>query len=253
MPRSIVSRRGLLAAATASTIGLLPKEALAAPLVIGSEDYPPYAFSFRGGRKGFDVERVSMALDLIHMRPIHRSMVRSALFAGLEDGTVDLAFPFTRTPVRESKYIISGALHTNRFVLAKRTADAHEPMGLESLAGMRVAVTDRHRYPAAFDALTNITRVSCSSLDLAVRRLGYGRVDAVIGDLSAMAGIVHHEGLEHKVRISSTIIAAGPAYALFPKSRAALATSFADALKKLEAAGKFKDVESRFPMVEPPK
>ena len=134
-----------------------------------------------------------------------------------------------------------------------RKEDAKEPVTLGAIAGLRVAVTDRHRYPAAFDALTNITRVSCSSLNLAIRRLGYGRVDAVIGDYTAMQAMVMAEGLENKIHVSPEIVGSGNAFVLFPKSRAALAKAFDDTLKSLEAAGKFKDLESRFPTVEPPK
>jgi ABC-type amino acid transport substrate-binding protein len=194
-----------------------------------------------------------MVLEALHYRPVQHSMVRSGLFKGLDEATVDLAFPFTETPLRVQKYLLSGKLHTNRTVLAVRTEDAKEPVGLAAIAGLRVGVTDRHRYPPAFDALQNITRVGCSSLNLAIRRLSYGRVDAVIGDRSAMEAITFAEGLEHKVHVSQEIVGAGPAYALFPKSRAALAAAFGDTLRRLEAEGKFKDLEERFPSVEPPK
>ncbi len=251
-----LTRRLFLLAGTAfGGIAALSKDAFAfaAPLVIASEDYPPYAFNVRGRREGFDVEKVAMVLEALKYRPVQRSMPRTPLFKGLEDATVDLGFPFTETPLRKQKYLISGKLHTNRTVLAVRTEDAKEPLTLASLAGLRVGTTDRHRYPAEFDALTNITRVGSSSLNLAIRRLSYGRVDAVIGDLSAMEATAYSEGLEHKIHVSHQVISAVPAYALFPKSRAAFAAEFGDMLAKLDAAGKFKEIEAKYPAVEPPR
>ena len=250
--RELITRRTFLIAAAATSV-FLPRDARAAPLVIGSEDYPPYAFNFRGGRRGYDVEKVTMVLEELKYRPLQRSMIRAALFKGLEEDVVDVAFPFTETPLRLQKYIVAGALHNNRSVLAMRKDEAKEPMTLESIAGLRVAVTERHRYPAAFESLTNITRVPCSSLNLAVRRLSYGRVDAVIGDRTAMDSMVQVEGLEHKIHVSPQSLGSGTAYCLFPKSHVALATAFNDTLKRLAAAGRFKDLEARFPSVDPPK
>jgi ABC-type amino acid transport substrate-binding protein len=245
-----LSRRRLLLAAG---VGLLARDARASVLMVASEDYPPYAFNFRGQRKGYDVEKIAMVLEALRYRPVQHSLVRSALFKGLDEGTIDIAFPFTETPLRVQKYLLVGPLHTNRTVLAVRKDDVQEPVGLESIAGLRVGVTDRHRYPPAFDALQNITRVSCSSLNLAIRRLSYGRVDAVIGDRSAMEAIAYAEGLENQVRVSPNLIAAGPAYVLLPKSRGDLAASFRDVLHKLDAEGKFKELGSRYPSVDPPK
>ena len=257
MSRSVLSRRAFLTAATAS-IAVLPGSAEAGtlvvpPLVIASEDYPPYAFNFRGHRKGYDVDKVTMVLDELRLRPVHRSMTRTGIFGGLDEATVDLGFPFTQTPLRTQKYLLVGPLHTNRFVLAMRSADAKGPLTYASLAGLRVGVTDRHRYPPEFDALENITRISSTSLTSALRRLGYGRVDAVIGDRSAMEAIVQAEGLEHQLTVSTSVLAAGPAFVLFPKSRAALAQAFGDALHRLDAASRFKEIDARYPMVEPPK
>jgi polar amino acid transport system substrate-binding protein len=253
MGRLHLSRRIFLFAAAATGIGALPRDARAGVLKVASEDYPPYAFSFRGQRKGYDVEKITMILEALRYRPVQHSMVRSAMFQGLDEGTVDLAFPFTQTPVRLQKYLLVGPLHTNRTVLAVRTDDAKEPVGLEALAGLRVGVTDRHRYPPEFDALQNITRVSCSSLNLAIRRLSYGRVDAVVGDRSAMEAIAYEEGLENQVHVSPNVIAAGPAYILLPKSHTALAAAVGDVLHRLDAAGKFAELATRYPSVEPPR
>ncbi len=254
-----ITRRNFLSA-TAVTVGGLSLEGLAradalieAPLRIASEDYPPYAFNLRGSRHGFDVEKVTMVLDALRHRFIQTPMMRTALFQGLDEATVDLGFPFTETPVRLQKYIVAAPLHTNRTAFAMRTSDVKGPIGLDSIAGLRVGVTDRHRYPAAFDAMQNITRVSCSSLNLAIRRLDYERVDAVIGDLSAMKSIVSVEGLEHKITVSTNAIGSANAFVLFPQSRHELAAAFTETLARLQAEGKFKDLEARFPTVEPPR
>jgi polar amino acid transport system substrate-binding protein len=253
MSGPVISRRTFVVA-TAAVVALLPKGARAAErLLVTSEDAPPYAFNYRGHRKGFAVEKVARVLDALHIRDVDHSMTRTAMFKGLDDDTIDLAFPFTETPLRKQKYLLVGPLYTTRFVLAVRTEDGQEPVGLPFIEGKRVGLVDRHRYPAAFDAVQNTTRLPCSSLTLALRRLSYGRVDAVIGDRSSMQANILSLGLEEQIHVSPNAIASVPTYVLFPKSRATLAAAFGDVLHKMEAAGNFKDLETRYPTVDPPK
>jgi polar amino acid transport system substrate-binding protein len=253
MGERFLTRRTFLAAAGASGLTLLSGRASAGALVVGSEDYPPYAFNYRGQRKGYDVEKVTAVLDELRMLPVQRAMDHSALFDGLNESSVAMAFPFVETAERKAKYIYLGPLHVTRTVFAMRTGEAKEPITLDSLANLRVSVVSGHRYPDAFEALTNITRVPTPSMILALRRLTYGRVDAVIGDYSSLREMVTTEGLSRQITVSSNVLVSRAAYALAPKSQAAFAHEFAEVLRKLQSNGRFKALDEKYPSVEPPR
>ncbi len=250
------TRRELLVATAATAASLLVSQAVRAEgpatgaLTVASEDYPPYAFNRRGHREGFDVAKVQLVLADLRLRAVQYPMLREAMLTALDEEKADFAFPFNRTAERAAKYILVGPLHQSNTVLAVPRADAKEPVGLSSLSGRRVGVTLGHAYPAAFEAATDFTRISCSSYTLAMRRLADGLVDAVIGDRAVMEHLASTEGLQHKIFVSRTSLAKGPSYCLFPRSRARLAASFEEALHRLEAAGKFKDLTLSYPTVE---
>jgi polar amino acid transport system substrate-binding protein len=249
------TRRELLLVTAASILVSRAARAEGAPsgaLAVASEDYPPYAFNRRGHREGFDVAKVQMVLADLRLRAVQYPMLREAMLVTLDDGKMDLAFPFNRTAERAAKYILVGPLHQSNTVLAVSKADAKEPVGMSSLTGRRVGVTLGHTYPAAFEAANDFTRVPCSSYTLAMRRLADGLVDAVIGDRAVMDHLASTEGLQHKIYVSKTSIAKGPSYCLFPKSHAELAAQFEEALHRLEAAGKFKELAESYPTVEVP-
>ena len=222
----------------------------ASSAMVASEDYPPYAFNRRGRREGYDVAKVQMVLDELRLRPIHYPMLRQAMFTALDEGTVDMAFPFNRTPERAAKYILVGPLHLSSTVLAVAASEAKDTLGLDFLRGRRVGVTVGHTFPPAFEAQQDYTRVPCSSYTLAIRRLAYGRVDAVIGDRAVMEYLVATEGLRKAIHVSKTPIASGPSYCLFAKSHAALAASFEETLGRLQAAGKFNELAQAYPTVK---
>lgn len=239
--------------ATASASLLVSHVADAASsATVASEDYPPYAFNRRGRREGYDVAKVQMVLDELKLRAISYPMLRAGMFTALDEGTMDIAFPFNRTPERAAKYILVGPLHEGTTALAVAAADANAAIGLDFLTGRRVGVTVGHTYPAAFEAKQDFTRVPCSSYTLAMRRLAYGRVDAVIGDRAVMEYLVETEGLRKAIHVSKSSLATGPSFCLFPKSRAALAASFEQALARLQAAGRFSELGQLYPTVKAP-
>lgn len=240
-----LTRRELLLATSA--LVLLPRRARAQSAIVGSEDhYPPFTFNRRGRRCGYDVEKVELVLDEIRYRAVHHSLLRRAMLEGLDEGTVDMAFPLVGTPERMQKYIMVGPLHMGTTTVALRTSDTTDPASIAALAGRRVGVVEGWIYTPEFDAATNIEKVSCSSLTLAVRRLAAGRVDATIGDRVALAHLIKTEGLSHALRLSAVTYGHGPRYVAFPRSRAALAAQFKDALARLDAAGRFADLDARY-------
>ena len=242
---SMVVSRTARAQSTAPT-------AIPSAVTVASEDYPPYAFNRRGHREGFDVAKVQMVFDELRLRAVHYPMLREGMFSALDEGKADIAFPFNRTAERAAKYILVGPLHQSNTVLAVAASDAKEPVGLGSLAGRRVGVTSGHSYPASFEAARDFTRVPCSSYTLAMRRLADGLVDAVVGDRAVMEHLVAAEGLRQKIYVSRTSIEKGPSFCLFPKSRAQLAASFEETLRRLDAAGRFNQLALSYPRVESP-
>jgi polar amino acid transport system substrate-binding protein len=167
------------------TIGLclawLSLPALAAPLRLVSNAWPPYA-SLDLPQNGLATDLVRTALARAGYASEYLEVPWARVLHGLQQGEYDIAITAWYSEERQVYGEFSDPYLTNRIRLIARKANPIDFHTLPDLYPYAIAVVRGYAYSPAFDADERLQKVGVTGFETALRMLWAGRVDVALED-----------------------------------------------------------------------
>jgi diguanylate cyclase (GGDEF)-like protein/PAS domain S-box-containing protein len=253
--RRILIVMGLMAAVALSTRAQTAPPAAARPKLVYAGDayFPPFEYRDANGQaQGFNIQLVTMAADEAGYDVEFRLGPWSAAVAALDDGTADLA-AVAYSGERAERYDLLSPIWNMNISLLFPPGRSTYPVGLEDLAGERVALLERGLIHETLMKMPEARRPKfrlCADQFEAVQKLIAGEASAVAGNGLALRHIAAQFGLRNLVEVD---VASTSYYLVAMKGRSGDLKPFVDALERIRASPRMSAVvESTLTLAPPP-
>lgn len=168
----------------------------------------------------------------------------------VSDGRYHILPAIWSTPEREKKLLFTEPILASRVVVVSRKESAHNVNKLKDLSGLTIGVGRGWGYPKEFLEDTNFTKQPVSDLTLNVKKLIFGRVDAIVGEVYAVRYTLlkHFPEHESKLHYSTWSIQEKPLRVAITREHVnhkVITKRFNNALKEMEHDGTLEDIISK--------
>lgn len=182
---------------------IAPMGAMADPLRLGSDRWPPFTDEAPQDRYAIDLVEAALARAEVEARTEILADFESVLDA-LKTGRLDGSPAIWRTKEREAFLVFSRPYLENRLVLLGRKFDAPGARGLADLAGKRIGIVAGYRYGKEVSSAQGPSFVRGASDQENLDRMMRGEVDFILAD-----ELIVHEMFEVHGRRADELLAAG--------------------------------------------
>ena len=222
-------------------------------LIAGAGDYRPYNIVEGDQVSGMDFEVIETILDKMGCGLKKVPLPWARHLNAMQNGTVDIATPVTKTPERETF-----ARFTEAYILANEvlfvrhdTKAAYDSLAAFFEAGNRLGVIREYAYGGAYPALseTHADQIEMTdSLELNLKQLLIGRVDAILGETYVVSAEINKLRIGDKVRATDVVVASEPNYIMFARKSVpeAFVAAFDAELQALKDSGEFERITEKY-------
>lgn len=250
---------GLSIIAIGICFGLLPERALSeecprgGTLIAGAADYRPYNIVEGDKVRGMDFEVIETILGRLGCDLVKVPLPWTRHLNALRIGTVDIATPVTKTPGREEfAYFSAPYIQADEVLFVRvENVDTHGSLDDFFLNDKRLGVVRDYAYGGSFPALSEAYPhliETTDSLELNIRQLELGRVDAILGETYVVASVIQSLGLSKVIKPTEVIVASEPNYIMFSKQSVSrdFVAAFSRELQILQQNGEFDRITARY-------
>jgi len=222
-------------------------------LIAGAGDYRPYNIVEGQKVSGMDFEVIEAILDKMGCGLTKVPLPWARHLNAMKNGLVDIATPVTKTPERESF-----ARFTEPYIIANEvlfvTEDAvasYDSLGAFFEAGNRLGVIREYAYGGAYPALSETYAgqiETTDSLELNLKQLMLGRVDAILGETYVVAAEIAKLRLGDKVKATDVVVASEPNYIMFARKSVPedFVSAFNAELQAMKDSGEFERITEKY-------
>ncbi|WP_422377546.1 substrate-binding periplasmic protein [Roseibium sp.] len=222
-------------------------------LLAGASDYRPYQKVEGKDVSGMDVEVLEAVLGKLGCSLKIDALPWARHLKGIQDGSVDIASPVSKTEERESY-----AHFTSPYVNARQllfVAPGNETASVDLTAffagGGKLGAIREYAYGGDYMTLkeTHAGQVDeTDSLESNLKKLAAGRVDATLGEEFVVGAEIKRLGLGDKVVASETVISSDPSYFMFSKASVPeeFVAAFSAELQKMKDNGEFDAIIAKY-------
>jgi polar amino acid transport system substrate-binding protein len=161
----------------AALVALLATPAVAEPLRLVTEDYPPYAFRENGVLKGTSVEQIEHMMKATGQEHTIEMMPWARALALAETQPMHCVFTTTHNAERHGKFKWVEPLLWGRTLLIRRAGSPVDPADLEAASGYRVGAT-RGDFTVDLLKAAGFAKLDLvTDFNLSLKKLLAGRID----------------------------------------------------------------------------
>tara|TARA_R110000764_G_C10916188_1_gene373296 strand:+ start:101 stop:793 length:693 start_codon:yes stop_codon:yes gene_type:complete len=224
--------------------------ALAEPLNIVSEAWPPYIYEEAGTLKGVDYDVTNRVLDQLGYKPHWQLMPWRRALHSTANGSADAILDISPNPAREQQYIFPNEpLSRSESVLFYHTDRPHQFSGLQDLRGLKIGVSAGYVYGnPEFMHADYFSREPAATTEASLLMLMHERVDMVIMNKRTGLFTARQLGLEQQLTHHPLVISSGALFLAFHRSpdMAALAKRFSSSLSTFKRSSEYLEILQRY-------
>ncbi|MEH6491485.1 substrate-binding periplasmic protein [Halopseudomonas sp.] len=224
--------------------------ALAAPLHIVSEAWPPYIYEEAGVLKGVDYDVTNRVLNELGYEAQWQLMPWRRALYDTASGSADAILDITPNPEREPQYIFPAEpLSHSESVLFYHIDRPHQFTGLQDLRGLKIGVSAGYVYGnPEFMHADYFSREPAANTEASLLMLMRERVDMVIMNKRVGQFTLRKLGLDQQVAYHPLVISSGALFLAFHRSpdMAALAKRFSSNLSTFKRSGEYLQILQRY-------
>ncbi|MEH6686363.1 MAG: transporter substrate-binding domain-containing protein [Halopseudomonas sabulinigri] len=233
---------------------LMCRCALAEPLDIVSEAWPPYIYEDRGQLRGVDYEVTNRVLSQLGYQARWRLMPWRRALYNTSIGRADAILDISPNPQRRQEYIFSSEpLSISESVLFYRKDRPHRFTELHDLKGLKVGVSAGYVYGnPEFMSADYFSREPTASAQACLSMLMLGRIDMVMMNKRAGLFTLRQLALEDKIDHHPLVVSSGPLFLAFhqtPELRQ-LSERFSTALSTFKGSNEYLQILQRYGLSE---
>jgi len=233
---------------------LLCQNALAEPLNIVSEAWPPYIYEVDGQLQGVDYDVANQVLGQLGYETRWQLMPWRRALHDTASGRADAILDISPNPEREQTYIFtSEPLSSSESVLFYRKDSPHPFDGVQDLRGLRVGVSAGYVYGnSEFMNAEYFSREPAASNEACLLMLKHERVDMAIMNKRVGLFTLHQLGLQQQIAQHPLVVSSGPLFLAFHQrpELAELARRFSSALRAFKASSAYPQILQRYGLSE---
>lgn len=226
-------------------------------LIAGAGDYRPYNIVEGNAVSGMDFEVIETILNKMGCRLTKVPLPWARHLNAMQNGTVDIATPVTKTPDREAfahftaPYIVADEI---LFVTAG-TRPRYKSLASFFEQGNRLGVIREYAYGGNFPKLKEAYSgqiETTDSLELNLKQLVLGRVDAILGETFVVSAEIAKLRLADKIKATDVVVASEPNYIMFAKKSvpAEFVAAFDAELQAIKDSGDFERITGKYRSAE---
>lgn len=258
--RSLKAFRQAALIMVASVCGLmaaLPAQAVDCPrggtLIAGAGDYRPYNIVEGDKVSGMDFEVIEAILDKMGCSLTKVPLPWARHLNAMQNGLVDIASPVTITPERESfaRFTAPYFVADEILFVAKGTTPAYDSLQSFFEQGNRLGVIREYAYGGVFPALSAAYAgqiETTDSLELNLKQLMLGRVDAILGETYVVTAEINKLRAGDKIKPTEVVVASEPNFIMFAKKSvpADFVAAFNAELQAMKKNGEFDRITEKY-------
>lgn len=209
----------------------------AAPLLIVTDPWAPYAYTEDGQPAGMDLEVTTQVFERMGVQVQWEFVPWRRALAMVEQGRADGVLDIFWTAARDSDLLYPGEpLSDAQFVLYQANARPHTFSHLDDLKGLKIGVVAGYDYGTAFMQHPGFERESAATEAANFGKLLLGRLDLLVTDRRTGAYAVRRQGLQRQVSPLPGSISERPQYLALRRAPGmqALAERFSDELRRFK-------------------
>jgi len=240
----------LLGAGTAVQAAECPRDGT---LIVGAGDYRPHHIVEGNTVTGMDFEVLEAVLGKLGCSLDVQVLPWARHLKGLEEGTVDVASPVTKTPEREEFAAFSSVyVHAvERLFVRPGQEDSFPDLKSFFENGEKLGVIREFAYGGGYDDLktTHAAQIEeVGEMSSNIKKVAAGRLTATIGDEFVTASDIKAAGMTGQVVPASTAISSYQLYFMFSKKSvpAEFVTAFNAELEKMQGNGEFDAITAKY-------
>ncbi|WP_428647631.1 substrate-binding periplasmic protein [Roseibium sp.] len=249
----------LLIGALTLCLALLAAEARAmdcprdGTLIAGAGDYRPYQIVEADNVSGMDFDVIEAILEKMGCSLKKVPLPWARHLKAMQNGQVDIASPVTMTPERAAfarftkPYIVANEV----LFVAADTDVTYDNLAAFFSKGYRLGVIREYAYGGDYPDLRDIYAgqiETTDSLELNLKQLLLGRVDAILGETYVVSAEIRKLRLAGKVKSTGVVVASEPNYIMFARKSvpAAFVAAFDAELQAMKANGAFDRITEKY-------
>ncbi|XYK80287.1 MAG: substrate-binding periplasmic protein [Labrenzia sp.] len=222
-------------------------------LIAGAGDYRPYNIVEGEEVRGMDFEVIETILGKLGCDLVKVPLPWTRHLNALRNGTVDIATPVTKTPEREAfAYFSAPYIQADEVLFVRaENVDTYESLGDFFQNDKRLGVVRDYAYGGSFPALSeaypHLIEMT-DSLELNLKQLELGRVDAILGETYVVTSEIQSLGLSKVIKPTNAIVASEPNYIMFSKRSVSqdFVAAFSKELQTMQENGEFDRITARY-------
>jgi len=222
-------------------------------LIAGAGDYRPYNIVEGEEVRGMDFEVIETILGKLGCDLLKVPLPWTRHLNALRNGTVDIATPVTKTPEREGfAYFSVPYIQADEVLFVRaENVDTYESLGEFFQNGKRLGVVRDYAYGGSFPALSEVYPQlieMTDSLELNLKQLELGRVDAILGETYVVTSEILSLGLSKVIKVTNAVVASEPNYIMFSKKSVSqdFVAAFSKELQTMQENGEFDRITARY-------
>ncbi|ASP33456.1 ABC transporter substrate-binding protein [Labrenzia sp. VG12] len=222
-------------------------------LIAGAGDYRPYNIVEGDTVSGMDFEVIETILNKMGCRLTKVPLPWARHLKAMQNGTVDLATPVTKTPDREAfAHFSEPYINADEILfVAAGTEPSYSTLSAFFEQGHRLGVIREYAYGGDFPGLKNTYADQIETTDsqeLNLKQLMLGRVDAVLGETFVITAEIGKLRLSDKIKATNVVVASEPNYIMFAKKSVPIefVAAFNAELKAMKDSGDFERITSKY-------
>ncbi|MTI04310.1 amino acid ABC transporter substrate-binding protein [Roseibium denhamense] len=222
-------------------------------LIAGASDYRPYQKVEGDTITGMDFEVLGAVLGKMGCSLEVQSLPWARHLKGVEDGSVDIASPVSKTAEREAFATFSEPYVDAQEVLFVTPGSETSYPSLSAFfeSGGKLGVIREYAYGGDFASLQENYPDQIDdtdSLESNLKKLAAGRIDATLGETYVVSEEIKRLGLSDKVVASETVISSDATYFMFSSTSVPedFVAAFSAEMQAMKESGEFDSLTSKY-------
>ncbi|GAA0773263.1 amino acid ABC transporter substrate-binding protein [Roseibium denhamense] len=228
-------------------------------LIAGAGDYRPYNIVEGNQVSGMDFDVIETILDKMGCGLIKVPLPWTRHLNAMRLGTVDIATPVTKTPERETfAHFSSPYIQADEILFVRaENLEKYENLSDFFLRDKRLGVVRDYAYGGSFPEMANAYPhliEQTDSLELNLKQLELGRVDAILGETYVVTSVIKQLGLSNVIKPTEIVVASEPNYIMFSKESipAEFVDAFSKELRAMQENGEFERITAPYKAADSP-